>query len=170
MTQYIPLEIWKRKAVLHGILDGSANTKISEILGVNRTHIHIDEKQTSSLYYGFLVLSLAIVTLCFHSFLHMASDSTQRPTSRTWKRWCCTGLRARLLEDSTPGNRTLRRVTQAEELILGGEKISAIKPPLTYDRLTPTHITITLIITRRAQQSERPTKLCATSKMNWSRG
>ena len=71
-------------------------------------------------------------------------------------------------EDSTFGNRTLCHVIPVE-LSLGWEKISTTTSLLTSSQLNP-QITIPLIIKRGVQLRKRPTKHCATLKINWKQG
>ena len=75
--------------------------------------------------------SLAMVMLYLHSSSHMVSDSIQRPVLSFWRRYWYSALRGWLLEDSTPGNRTLHHATLAGKPSVDCEKISVTISPLT---------------------------------------
>ena len=81
--------------------------------------------------------SLVIVSLCFRSSSHMASDLTRSPTSSAWWRYFCSGSKRWLLEDPKSDNRTLHHTTQAREHNVGCKKISATTSPLTFRCLIP---------------------------------
>ena len=76
------------------------------------------------------------------------------------------GSRRWLLESPKSGNKTLYHAAQAGESSFGFQKISQTTLPQTYGRLNP-QITIPLILVCRAQLIEKPTRLCAATKMNW---
>ena len=132
MIQFIPSEIRKWYAVIFGIHAGSPNWKDSEYLA---RFIFIWMKTKYLIH----IIVFVVVTNdgnIMPPFLHMVSDSLRWSTSSAWKRYSWPGSSEWMLENPKPGNRNQRHVTQPRPNVWC-QKTSAIKSPLTSDRLTP---------------------------------